>query len=110
MALGAAYLAIQTALLTELAELYPSASSPVDNAIYAAAIAEYAAALEAQATLAARPMDSYSTLGVSMNFRDAGGASRTASSLAVRLARAGFSINAGTPVTHDIRGVHEPIS
>jgi hypothetical protein len=108
MATAALYTAIKTALNSELATLYPAATYPVDNAEYAAMIEEYAGARQAAAKLSERAQDNYSAVGVSFGFRDAGGAARTASALAVRLARAGFSINAGTPVVHDLTEIHEP--
>ncbi len=109
MATASLYDAIKTALDTELATLYPAGTYPVQNAEYAAMIEEYSKARQAAAKLSERAQDSYSAVGVSFGFRDAGGAARTASALAVRLARAGFSLNVGTPVQHDISESREPI-
>ncbi len=108
--MGTLHDALKTALNTQLAVLFPSASYPVENAEYAIVIDEYAAARAAQQALSTRPHSSYSTLGVSFGFRDPGGAARTSAQLAVRLARAGFSIDAGTATIHDLRGAHEFIA
>jgi predicted ABC-type ATPase len=104
------YDAIKAALLVELDTLYPVATYPVDNAEYVAAIDEYVAARYAAAKLSGRTQESYSAVGVSFNFRTAASAESVADRLRVRLARAGFSINAGTPVLHDIRRINERIS
>jgi hypothetical protein len=104
------YDAISSALTAQLAELYPQADHPVENAEYAAMIAEYVAARAASAKIAGRAQESYSAVGVSFNFRNAAGAARAAAGLRVQLARAGFSIDAGTPEIADIRGIHEPVS
>lgn len=98
---------LKAALNTELATLYPVADYPVENAELALLIDQYADARAAEVQLATRSIDSYSTVGVSMNFRDPQGAARTATAIGIRLARAGFSINAGTPVCHDIRDFRE---
>jgi hypothetical protein len=70
-------------------------------------ISEYAAARAASAKVGARAQESYSAVGVSFNFRNAGGAARVAAGLRVQLARAGFSINAGTAIVHDIRDINQ---
>ena len=108
--MDALYTAIKTALTTQLDLLYPEADASVDRAIYAALISEYAAAMESQSKLSGRAMESYSVVGTSFSFRDSAGAARVANNLAIRLARAGFPINQGTPVLHDIRGIHERIA
>ena len=109
MATAATYAAIKTALDAELATLYPAATWPVQNAIYAGMIEEYSNALYAAAKLTERAHDSYSTVGVSFAFRDASSAARAAASLGVKLGRAGFSTDVGTPVIADIRDIGENI-
>ena len=104
------YDTVKAALLVQLGTLFPAESYPVENALYTELITEFCTASEAKAALTARPMSSYSAAGVSLSYRDAGAASRTTASTGVQLARAGFSLNMGTPVVHDIRGHNEPIS